>query len=109
MFAMPLCILGCASAKPKSDTDETLKLPPLHKDVASGSKQKPAKAKVKDADPNTAPFVSGKHIKVFHKRGCPYAAKLDSPVGFNSISDALTSGRIPCVFCDPNGTGPKEP
>jgi hypothetical protein len=75
--------------------------------VASCRKAGPASTpaalqKAKSADPTTAPFVAGKRNKVFHRRHCPYAAELDSPVGFETLRDAEASGKIPCAFCKPH-------
>jgi len=59
---------------------------------------------VKTADPETAPYVAGKRNKVYHARGCPYAANLSSAVGFASVLEAEASGRIPCEFCSPRAS-----
>ena len=64
--------------------------------------KKPQYPKVPTQDANTAPFVSGKNSKVYHVRGCEYAGKLESPVGFATWDDAERSGRIPCQFCKPH-------
>ena len=64
---------------------------------------------VRTVDPLTAPLVAGKHSKVFHARGCPYAASAKAPVGFASVQEAEASGRIPCQFCSPRSAGTPPP
>ena len=76
----------------------------------AGPSQTPAVLqKVKTSDPLTAPFVAGKKNHIFHARNCPYAANLESPVGYETIRDAEASGRIPCEFCAPHKAPPGEP
>ncbi|HEY3321516.1 MAG TPA: hypothetical protein VGP72_13695 [Planctomycetota bacterium] len=53
----------------------------------------------KKVDAESAAFVAGKKNKIYHRRGCRFAASLDSPVGFASEFEAQNSGRVPCEFC----------
>lgn len=97
LFCLPLiaCLSGCNPEKEK-EKEKPQELPELHAEP-----QKHHDEKVKTVDVKTAPFIAGKKATVFHKRDCPYATRLDSPVGFESAGDARSGGRIPCVFCNP--------
>ena len=76
-LALPLC-LGCGK-----------------------SNRNPQAPKIKTADARSAPWIAGKHARVYHRRGCAYAADLESPVGYATVHDAARSGLIPCEFCKP--------
>lgn len=64
--------------------------------------------KIEHVPARQALFVAGKRSKIYHRRDCPYAANLESLVGFNKMGDAEGSGHIPCEFCAPRtGEGTK--
>ena len=86
---MPVLFCGCRKAGPPRQEETAME--------------------VKSVDPESAPFVAGKRNKVYHARGCPYAANLSSPVGFASVLEAEASGRIPCEFCAPRTSNKQEP
>ena len=71
-------------------------------------RQEETAMEVKTIDAQSAPFVAGKRNKVYHARGCPYAANLNSPVGFAGVLEAEASGRIPCEFCSPRASNKAE-
>jgi len=75
---------------------------------AGAPRQEETAKEVKTVDPQSAPFVAGKRNKVYHARGCPYAANLISAVGFASALEAEASGRIPCEFCSPRASNKQE-
>ena len=83
ILGAPLAVSCCKKAEPENTSPSLLKKP-------------------KAADPASAPFVAGKRNRVFHTRGCPYAADLEAPVGYETLRDAEASGRLPCEFCRPN-------
>lgn len=67
------------------------------------SRKSPAPT-VKKIDARMAPFVAGKQARVYHRRGCAYAADLESPAGYATAHDADRMGLIPCEFCTPRAT-----
>ena len=48
-------------------------------------------------------YVASRNSKVFHKAGCPLAARIKpkNMVGFRSRQEAVRSGRRPCKLCKP--------
>jgi len=96
LFLFPALVCGCNKKQAEEEESPSRTLPPLHKEP---EKSKKARDKPKVADAKNASYLAAKDGKVYHKRGCIYALHLDSPVGFNTMRDAETSGRIPCVFC----------
>ncbi|HLX59906.1 MAG TPA: hypothetical protein VKX17_01370 [Planctomycetota bacterium] len=111
-----LLLAGCTQDNPdRKKLEEIAKRNPL--DMADEPQQtvvikkeqkKPQYPKVPTIDAKDAPFVSGKHSKVYHVRGCEYCGKLESPVGYDNWQDAERSGRIPCEFCKPHDYVPPE-
>ena len=61
----------------------------------------PALPKVETIPANTAPLVAAKHGRVYHLRGCCYAAALKDSLGFATAQEAEKAGYIPCEFCRP--------
>ena len=53
-------------------------------------------------DPD-APYVASARSTVYHKAGCPAAAKIDPAnlLGYRTRADAAASGRAPCSICMP--------
>ena len=65
--------------------------------------------KIETVPAKSAPFIAGKSAKIYHRRGCPYAANLSSTKGYSHADDAEHAGHIPCEFCrprDPNAPLP---
>ncbi len=52
---------------------------------------------------NDYKYVASKNSKVFHKKGCRTAARINSEnlIGFSSRDEAVKSGRRPCKICKP--------
>ena len=104
-----VCLAGCENSNPdRKKIEEVAKRNPLdmaNEDsktiVLKSEKQKPKYPKVPTSNPKTAPYVCAKNSKVYHVRGCEYAGKMDSPVGYESWQDAERAGRMPCEFCKP--------
>lgn len=48
-------------------------------------------------------FIAAKNGKVFHKPTCPHARRMkdNTKVTFSKRDDAVTSGRRPCLTCNP--------
>lgn len=107
LILIVLALAGCASPERRS-AEAVAKRNPLDmanedaKVVVVKKVDKPPQyPKVPTQDAKSAPFVSGKNSKVYHVRGCEYAGKSDSTVGYAAWDDAERSGRIPCEFCKP--------
>ena len=101
---------ACTSNPHRQQLEEVVKTNPLDmadqdaKTIVLDKKEKKQQlTKVPTIDARDAPFVAGKHSRIFHLHSCEYAHDLDSPIGFPSIAEAQRSGRVPCQFCHPNG------
>jgi hypothetical protein len=109
-------IAGCSSNSERKQAEAIAKRNPLDMAgedsktiVITKEQKKPRYEKVPQLSAREAPYIAGKHSRIYHARNCQYAGTLDSPVGFASWEDAERSGHIPCEFCKPRESAFQPP
>ncbi len=108
LILIVLALAGCASSPERQSAEAIAKRNPLdmaNEDakvvVVKRVDKSPQYPKVPTQDAKSAPYISVKNSKIYHVRGCDYAGKSDSFVGYATWDDAERSGHIPCEFCKP--------
>ena len=108
LILIVLALAGCTASPERKSAEAIAKRNPL--DMANEDAQvvivkkvdkPPHYPKVPTQDAKSAPYISVKNSKIYHVRGCDYAGKSDSFVGYATWDDAERSGHIPCEFCKP--------